>query len=755
MMSYRGQDLDLRLPQGQKARGSSAYDESSHGTNGSGTRYRVKAHRPDRSTPLWVDDTVLAVCNAAYEVAQALNSPEVLLQHLLHGMTRVSGAQELLEERGVDLDDLRRDVTELISRTAARTPDSIVEPVTSSEFKAAMRLAGEAANRRGDDATTVQDLFDVLMNYDTDHPGVALLLDHVEGRSRKTIQPLDESLHSEYRYKEIEAPYSPRAKSNGTYWSRRYATPEILPLERVSRQETAAPAYMMAALEAMEERVVSRLVMLESNYREELRGFQSERQALTDLVGQLHADVAAHRNETLNLRDGVSDQFKAIERLAQTSGGRGENTAPIMARLQGVERLIESRLDDVGRRYVSFGDQIRAVEAAIGRQNKETVEIRQSVSSEVKRLGHMLDKFKEEFEGLESGDFDLGEAVEGALGARLDTIETLLLDRGTDAIEQSLSEDDMSRIEALFARQMERMPKPDVEVAELALSDEDIARLETAVAKQVSQITLPQVMEASLSDQDMARMEALFSGQVSRISMPDVIEAGISDEGLARIEAQLNAHHQQISASMADRERSWTAVNERLNKLEHMLQNQSETTRNAAGDRKRLLEAVNERLANMEKRALSETAVDHNAAAERKQLIDTLNARFAKLEQLSTQQLRSSSSSVESVKTYLSEIKMPGSEVMLDMKNSMARISGAQQTTAEVFDQWRQDMSNDLHTLNERLTQIERSSTRPVAMLDNISAELRNLHIATVEKTRKMQPDNWWESFSNWLFGPR
>ena len=201
--------------------------------------------------------------------------------------------------------------------------------------------------------------------------------------------------------------------------------------------------------------------------------------------------------------------------------------------------------------------------------------------------------------------------------------------------------------------------------------------------------------------------------------------AGFTDADMSKMEQLLQGHHKQILQSMRDRERSWTAVNERLNKLEHLMTVQNETTQNAAGDRKRLLEALFERMTEMQKQV--------------------------------AEQAQSAGGAFAGIKTLLTQSKGGGNEELLhDVKDSVSRIGTAQQTTAEVFDQWRMDMSSDFAALRQRLDEIERVSARPAAMLDSISNDLRNLQTdVMVENTRFVGQSSLWDSFSNWLFGPR
>ena len=90
-MGYRGEDLDLRTPQswatGTPDPGAQAEPSPQRG--------RRSATLAPRNGPIWVDDTVMACCNHAYDVAVAHRSAEVRLEHLLHALTRIDAASEV------------------------------------------------------------------------------------------------------------------------------------------------------------------------------------------------------------------------------------------------------------------------------------------------------------------------------------------------------------------------------------------------------------------------------------------------------------------------------------------------------------------------------------------------------------------------------------------------------------------------------------------------------------------------------------
>ena len=178
-MDYRGQDLDLRT---------SRWSASS--TEPSGWREAtppapqpvqpVPAVRPaaQRSGPIWVDETLLACANHAYDVALAYRSAEVRLGHLLLAMTRVEAAAIALEVRGVRVASLRRDSAVAIAgELPATNADANVSPRRSPELEDVLRLAAARASHTGR-AANVDDVVQVLGDVGGDLPGAELIVRH-------------------------------------------------------------------------------------------------------------------------------------------------------------------------------------------------------------------------------------------------------------------------------------------------------------------------------------------------------------------------------------------------------------------------------------------------------------------------------------------------------------------------------------------------------------------------------------------------
>ena len=172
-MQYKGDDLDLRVPHARAPR--EPYANPDYDAPASNGRWPRNANYSGPADPLWVDETVLACCNYAFDIAVANGAGEVGLEHLVNALTRVEGAARILEARGVREGQLRRESGSLIASEiqAAGIADRVA-PRRSGEFEDVLRRAGEQAGRRGA-AATVDDVLWVLLHYGRDVATVQLL----------------------------------------------------------------------------------------------------------------------------------------------------------------------------------------------------------------------------------------------------------------------------------------------------------------------------------------------------------------------------------------------------------------------------------------------------------------------------------------------------------------------------------------------------------------------------------------------------
>src|SRR5215467_12792246 len=107
-MAYKGTDLELRTPRQAMSGGDTPAVREPAGNGG----VRLAG---SFGVPIAVDETVLACCNRAYDVARFHGAVDVRLEHLLHALTRVGVAAEALAKLGIRVDALRRDTAVAIA----------------------------------------------------------------------------------------------------------------------------------------------------------------------------------------------------------------------------------------------------------------------------------------------------------------------------------------------------------------------------------------------------------------------------------------------------------------------------------------------------------------------------------------------------------------------------------------------------------------------------------------------------------------
>jgi len=397
-MQYKGDDLDLRVPQGRQPRDVPAAADVDVGA-GTARWPRASAYgsAPD---PVWVDEVLLACCNYAYDIATLNGAAEVGLKHLVNAMSRVEPAARILEARGVRDAQLRRESGALIaseipmSATAER-----VAPRRGPDFEDVLRRAAEQAGRRGA-AATVEDVLWVMLNYARDLPSVLLL---------------------------------------------RRLTPDWQRLDWPRPRESAVPAAEpRAALSASAgfDGVAGRIAQIEDSVRLIHADLAAERRILADLIRDTQRDIAAQRNETAALRTEVGERTEALERTLQARNEGVRLTVQLSDRVQNLEKAVHAGLGEGARNWSALGQRLQAIEAKIeARPDSADIaplidrfgEIEQTISGRIDASARVWNGFAERLQALER----LVEAGSGAattaLVERLATLETALSARAAAA----------------------------------------------------------------------------------------------------------------------------------------------------------------------------------------------------------------------------------------------------------------------------------------------------------------------------------
>ncbi len=348
-MTYKGNDLDLQAPRTAGA-GRAAPVPPERPANGSAT----PSPGAD-SGPIAVDDTVLACCNCAYDVARFHVSQDVRLEHLLHALTRVSAAMDVLAALGIRVDTLRRETAVAI---AAEMPGGPVEghaaPHASAAFEDVLRRAADQAGKRRAPAD-LHDLLRTILGGGPSSPAAALLMgaaDDPHRLERWRDAPLRAVLDS--------------------------AVPAVAP-------NTLAPDIAGTLL--------SRLDLMEAALRALQTQVAGDRQALGNLLRDVQAGIEMLHSEGGHTE--ASDRVQAVESLLEAKlGDLDKSMGTLGKRLAGIDKIAAA-----SETWQQLRTHLEGVEGRIGTQTLDVA-------------NRIADAFSERLDKTESGLLRLQQETE-------------------------------------------------------------------------------------------------------------------------------------------------------------------------------------------------------------------------------------------------------------------------------------------------------------------------------------------------------
>ena len=321
-MSYRGGDLDLRIPQSLSGSERGIFEPPLSGP-------REFDDALDGRSPIWVDDTLMACCNHAYDVAMAHRSGDVRIEHLLYALTRIDEAAEVLEKHGIRDARLRREAGLYIACEIPIAPtNGQTTPRRSPSLEQALQQAAHYAYARNR-AASVSDLLHVFTEVKPDLPGLQLLHRNMPGlageQSGKAslYQPLPDSAFVG-------------------------ATP-VEPMRRPVR----ATYYDDYALSDAQ------------NYRQGMMQSHTDMLQNSRLIA-LEKMVMALRDDTGRFAEDMSGRFVSLE--SSVSGGRGSDSQVLQQtadRLAGIELSLTAKLEDLTRQASRLAGRLETLETRL------------------------------------------------------------------------------------------------------------------------------------------------------------------------------------------------------------------------------------------------------------------------------------------------------------------------------------------------------------------------------------------------------
>ena len=642
-MAYRGEDLDLRTPQTWNLPPASepAGTSSDPHMNGGRTRSVSYGRSPQ---PILVDDVVLACCNHAFDVAVAHRASEVRLEHLLHAMTRIDGASNALEARGIRVSGLRRESATVI---AGEIPIGVGagqnRPRRSEDLEALLRAASSIAYRRNGPAN-VDDVLDALLDMPADLPGIALLARHGGRVARDRVrqrQPQREPVRER-----DPLPLPPLTRASSGY------NDLTEPLR--DRSTVTSSSYLGAGLDRpLRTDLVgtptdsiqnARLDQIETAVRTLSGELSNERNVLSGVVQDLQRNLKADRG-------GMQDRLQSLEQTVLASRNDGGGDASLLLdRLSSVERGLEQRLSELSRPWSVLSDRLQALEQTI-------LDTRQQGSPDIggvhDRIAGLERAFRENSgEGVRasSGVADRLKLMERAL----DTVASKSIDLGPinhrlDIIEEAVLSHDGGQGNGAITEKIANQLK--------ALDDSMAAQRATTLQS-----------TQSLSNDVKALASALAN-------------------------------------QAANTERTHALVTDRMQTLTSGL------------DRQRTEFAG---------------LLDNRAQTEFSPLLERITAMEARL--------------ADSIKTT-NETQATHTAELKEVHEALIKLNTNQHTLAGSIDQWRLDGVGDITVIAKQLEGIEKSTAKPVQMMEALTTSVDNINKVTVERYHRRH------RFWYWLFG--
>lgn len=479
-MNYRGDDLDLRTPQGRSAGAAEAAMQQEMPPF-AGARGRAGSTAVGRAEPIWVDDAVMTACNHAFDLAKAHRSGQVRLEHLLHAMATIDVAAEVLEARGIRVATLRRETGAMIAGELPMQPASAKgSPRRSEELEDVLRLASVRGGRRGA-AAGVDDVIDAVADLDRDVPAAMLV-------RRLGVRSLSEPQTTYMRSATYVEPEAPRERVRMPAGSSYVDEPQ-----RVVRAEGVP-----SVVDSLQN---SRLDTLEQMVRA-LHG---------DVIGERKTFSTMFQDLKLQMSEQRDEQSRAMQSNAPHAAVERLKTFEIMLdnRITALDQSIKDRSTETSLEIVQLADRIKSVEDGQAAQRTQALQLNSAVAAEIRELAQRLsaqpagaeqvqsivgERFQSLVSTLERQRSEIGAVVNSVVAERIGTMAAPLQTLGS-ALEARTAET-RQHLAGLEARNAEH-------ARNLMAVGERIGAVERAMAGYVQKFA----ESAAAYDQDLGEMQ--------------------------------------------------------------------------------------------------------------------------------------------------------------------------------------------------------------------------------------------------------
>ncbi len=376
-MGYRGDDLDLRTPQAAPAEAAAAAPGSPF------TATRTRSVGAANGAPIWVDETVLDICNHAFDVASAHRAVEVRLEHLVYALTRTDDAADALEDRGLRVSPLRREAAGVIAtEIPAAQGSGKTTPRRAEAFEELLRIAAAHAYRR-QSPVGVADIVYALFDAGADFTSLLRLLP-----SAHRAAPA----HGELAFLDVDA-VRERIR-NG-------------PAPAQTSRGLASDLASLSAAQVSNQH--SRIDAIEQSIRALTTELANERKILSGVLQDLQRELMAQREDTSRLGGITQEKIQAI----------------FGDRLQSLEQAFLSRAPAAGD-LGGLHERLSLVESSL---QAEIATTRAAVDALSEKLPQDLSPLTQRLDTLEASsasDRERAKSGEEALSSRIQSLSETL-----------------------------------------------------------------------------------------------------------------------------------------------------------------------------------------------------------------------------------------------------------------------------------------------------------------------------------------
>lgn len=730
-MSYRGRDLDLRTPERWPAPPAPWRAEDT--TAGA----------------LMVDEVVLACCNHAFDLALAHRAREVRVEHLLNAMARTDAAMAVMAGYGIDIAGLRQDTAHVIASDATAVPGSErLSPRRSQELADILNHAAGSAARRSASAT-IADVLHALFEMNSDQAGLVMLKRNTPGWQQRSVEPgrseplppLVGTYHYDPRYVAADArsaepprewvrvPASPppyyQGQTGGYYGSegpqQAYypAEPQPAPPPPQPMAPPPPPAVQAAPQNVTDVVQNTRLDLLERTIRELTSELSAERKMVSQLAGEVRREQNGDATRTVRINQ---DERPPQSHDYVIGSARAEAVAPpqLVDHLIMIERNVDAKFADLARGWTVLGERLQALEQTVAAGRGD---------------GPLPTAMLDQLQSLES----IGSTI-GMLAERLSGIERQLAVRQTAAVNLE------PIVERLAAIEHAQALRPAATSAALAPVIERLAAIERHQASRPA------------ADGDLSplfdRLGTIERSFASRAS----VDLSPLNERLAALDARLGQFERRLENGIAGAERAQQQQAERLRPIEEALvaqRNQiAQLGTHLAAEVKQLGKGVADQVAGTE--LLQSLVADRfkdvagSLDQSRAELISRIDGqrgetavtiadfgnRVAALEKV-----------IQGFGQRTLDLHSAHGADLVELHNALVKLNTNQQTLAGTLDQWRLDSGTELNTLLTRLDGVERTSAKPMQLLENLQSNLQELQRVAMRREEQRG------RFKQWLMG--